>query len=133
MTTDPRKTVFAQLTSHLPIRRLHTLVKRYCGRYKVKAFFGISENVVRIQVWTALSAYLLLEIVKQRLCLPQELHEMTQTLRLHLFEKMPVLSMFFEQPPQNNSTCPYSKSLGIFPDHSLPRVKIHRALQIAFL
>jgi hypothetical protein len=70
---------------------------------RIKTFFGVSENAVRIQVWTALSAYLLLAIVRKRLSLPHELHEMTQTLRLHLFEKMPILSMFFEQPPQNNT------------------------------
>ncbi len=80
---------------------------------RIKLFFGVSENAVHIQVWTALSAYLLLAIVKQRLSLPQELHEMTQTLRLHLFEKMPVLSMFFEQPPQNNSTS-NDKQLALF-------------------
>ena len=80
---------------------------------RIKSFFGVSENAVRIQVWTALSAYLLLAIVKQRLSLPQELHEMTQTLRLHPFEKIPVLSMFFEQPPQNNSTS-NDKQLALF-------------------
>ena len=66
----------------------------------IKTFFGLSGNAVRIQVWTALSAYLLLTIVKKRLALPQDLHEMTQTLRLHLFAKMPILSMFFEPVPQ---------------------------------
>jgi len=67
---------------------------------RIKAFFGVSENAVRIQVWTALSAYLLLAIVKKRLFLPHDLHEMTQILRLHLFAKMPVLSMFFAPQPQ---------------------------------
>jgi len=67
---------------------------------RIKAFFGLSENAVRIQVWTALSAYLLLATVKKRLRLPHDLHEMTQILRLHLFEKMPILSMFFATPPR---------------------------------
>jgi len=72
---------------------------------RIKAFFGVSENAVRIQVWTALSAYLLLAIVRKRLCLPQDLHEMSQILRLHLFAKTPVLSMFFAQPPQIQTPC----------------------------
>jgi len=67
---------------------------------RIKAFFGLSENAVSIQVWTALSAYLLLAIVKKRLRLPHDLHEMTQILRLHLFEKTPILSMFFATPAQ---------------------------------
>jgi len=65
---------------------------------RIKAFFGLSENAVRIQAWTALSAYLLLAIVKKRLRLPHDLHEMTQILRLHLFAKTPILSMFFATP-----------------------------------
>ena len=67
---------------------------------RIKAFFGVSENAVRIQVWTALSAYLLLAIIKKRLSLPHDLHEMTQILRLHLFAKMPVLSLLFPPEPQ---------------------------------
>lgn len=80
---------------------------------RIKTFFGISENAVRIQVWTALSAYLLLAIVKKRLSLPQDLHEMTQTLRLHLFAKTHILSMFFAPPPQNCDPC-HDKQLSLF-------------------
>jgi len=32
------KTIFAQLTDHLPRRRFHTLVERYGGDYKVQTF-----------------------------------------------------------------------------------------------
>jgi hypothetical protein len=73
---------------------------------RIKAFFGVSENAVRIQVWTALSVYLLLAIVRKRLLLPHDLHEMTQILRLHLFAKMPVLSLFFTPPPPIQTPCP---------------------------
>ena len=80
---------------------------------RIKTFFGVSENAVRIQVWTALSAYLLLAIVKKRLSLPHDLHEMAQILRLHLFAKMPILSMFFEPPPQGKFPSP-DKQLSLF-------------------
>lgn len=73
---------------------------------RIKVFFGVSENAVRIQVWTALSAYLLLAIVKKRLSLPHDLHEMTQILRLHLFAKIPILSLFFA--PQSQIQTPDS-------------------------
>lgn len=80
---------------------------------RIKAFFGLSENAVRIQVWTALSAYLLLAIVKKQLSLPHDLYEMTQILRLHLFTKTPILSMFFAPPPQIQT--PHSdKQLSLF-------------------
>jgi IS4 transposase len=61
---------------------------------RIKAFLGVSENTVRIQTWTALTAYLLLSIVKKHLFLPHDLHEMTQILRLHLFEKYPFYRCF---------------------------------------
>ena len=80
---------------------------------RIKAFFGVSENAVRIQVWTALSAYLLLAIVKKKLLLPHDLHEMTQILRLHLFAKTPILSMFFEQPQKTQIPC-LDKQLKLF-------------------
>ncbi len=80
---------------------------------RIKTFFGTSENAVRIQVWTALSAYLLLAIVKKRLALPHELHEMTQTFRLHLFAKTPILSMLFDVPSQNSTPCS-DKQLSLF-------------------
>lgn len=80
---------------------------------RIKKFFGTSENAVRIQVWTALSAYLLLAIVKKQLALPQSLYEMTQTLRLHLFAKTPILSMFFDLPQKNKNTS-HDKQLSLF-------------------
>ena len=71
---------------------------------RIKSFFGVSENAVRIQVWTALTAYLLLGIVKKRLSLPHDMHEMTQIFRLHLFEKMPILPLFFPPSPKIQTT-----------------------------
>jgi len=73
---------------------------------RIKAFYGTSENAVRVQVWTAISAYTLLAIVRKRLSLPHELYAMTQILRLHLFAKMPILSLFFGHPEKNE--IPYS-------------------------
>lgn len=68
---------------------------------RIKAFYGTSENAVRVQVWTAISAYVLLAIVRKRLSLPHELYAMTQILRLHLFAKTPILSLFFGHSEKN--------------------------------
>jgi transposase len=65
---------------------------------RIKAFYGTSENAVRVQVWTAITAYALLAIAKKKLGLPQDLHGITQILRLHLFAKTPILQLFFEYP-----------------------------------
>jgi hypothetical protein len=46
--------VFAQLTSHLPIRRFHTLVKRYSGEYKVKAFSCLDQIFAQLAMCSSL-------------------------------------------------------------------------------
>ncbi len=63
---------------------------------RIKAFYGTSENAVRIQVWTAITTYVLLAIVRKRFEIPHDLYPMTQILRLQLFAKTPLLSLFFE-------------------------------------
>jgi hypothetical protein len=49
----------------------------------------------------------------QRLDLPRDLYAMTQILRLHLFAKTPVLSLFFE-PPEDNGDIHSSNQLLLF-------------------
>jgi hypothetical protein len=57
---------------------------------RIKAFFGISENAVRSQIWIAVSAHILVAIVKKRLHLSASLYEILQILRLTMFEKIPL-------------------------------------------
>ena len=47
---------------------------------RIKAFFGTSENAVRSQIWIAVSAYVLVAIVKKRLHLSASLYEILQIL-----------------------------------------------------
>jgi len=57
---------------------------------RIKAFFGTSENAVKSQIWIAVSAYVLVAIVKKRLRLPASLYEILQILSLTMFEKIPL-------------------------------------------
>ena len=57
---------------------------------RIKAFFGTSENAVRSQIWIAVSAYVLVAIVKKRLHLSASLYEILQILSLTMFEKIPL-------------------------------------------
>jgi hypothetical protein len=57
---------------------------------RIKAFFGTSENAVRSQIWIAVSAYVLVAIVKKRLQLSASLYEILQILSLTMFEKIPL-------------------------------------------
>jgi hypothetical protein len=58
-------------------------------------FFGTSENAVKSQIWVAVSAYVLVALVKKRLQQQASLHTLLQTLSVTLFEKTPIQRAFF--------------------------------------
>ena len=57
---------------------------------RIKTFFGTSENAVKTQIWIAISAYVLVAIVKKRLALSASLYEILQILSLTMFEQTPL-------------------------------------------
>jgi len=63
---------------------------------RIKAFYGTSENAVKTQVWTAVSVYALVAIVKKQLGLDHSLYTILQILSISLFEKKPILQVFAE-------------------------------------
>jgi transposase len=65
---------------------------------RIKAFFGTSENAVKTQVWIAISAYVLVAIVKKRLQSDASLYTILQILSLTLFEKTPLIQLLTEDP-----------------------------------
>jgi hypothetical protein len=58
---------------------------------RIKAFFGVSENAVKTQIWIAVSVYVLVAIVRKRLGLEASLYQILQILSVTLFEKTPIL------------------------------------------
>jgi len=58
---------------------------------RIKVFYGTSENAVKTQIWTAISAYLLVAIAKKQLHLSASLYTILQILSVALFEKTPIL------------------------------------------
>jgi len=80
---------------------------------RIKSFFGTSENAVKVQIWTAVSTYLLVAIMKKELRLEQSLYSILQVLSLSLFEKMPILEAFSQKyvPVQTAQTW---KQLSLF-------------------
>ena len=57
---------------------------------RIKRFFGTSENAVKMQIWIAISVYVLVAIIKKRLNLSTDLYTILQILSLTLFEKVPM-------------------------------------------
>jgi hypothetical protein len=66
---------------------------------RIKAFYGVSENAVKTQVWIALSVYVLVAIVKKRLHLDVSLYKLLQVLSVTLFERMPISTAVFDVAP----------------------------------
>jgi len=60
----------------------------------IEAFYGTSENAVKTQVWVALSAYVLVAIVKKQLQLEMSLYQILEILSITIFEKTPILEGF---------------------------------------
>src|SRR5215831_12060887 len=68
---------------------------------RIKAFYGTSENAVKIQVWIAISVYVLVAIVKKELRVERSLTEILQILSLVLFEKTAVFQALSDEKPQD--------------------------------
>lgn len=80
---------------------------------RIKHFFGQSLNAIKTQVWIAISAYVLVAIVKRELKLERSLYEILQILSVALFEKTPHLTDFLQQNT-NIPTTPCPNQLRLF-------------------
>ena len=63
---------------------------------RIKKFYGNSENAVKIQIWTAVSVYVLVAIIKKRLNLDASLYTLLQVFSVTLFEQIPLNKDFFD-------------------------------------
>jgi transposase len=79
---------------------------------RIKHFFGTSPNAVKTQVWIAISAYVLVAILKRELKLERSQYEILQILSVALFEKTPDLTAFLQQTiPNSPTSCPNQLTL----------------------
>jgi IS4 transposase len=70
------------------------------GHLRLRAFLGRSENAVRLQVWSAICAYLLVAIAKKEFGLPQSLHQILQVISVAPFEAVPLSELFHSAETQ---------------------------------
>jgi uncharacterized protein DUF4372/DDE family transposase len=93
---------FVFLTNNLTLPAL-TIAQLYKCRWQVelffkwikqhlhiKAFYGTTPNAVKVQVWSAISIYVLVAIVKKQLGISRNLSEILQILSISLFEKIDI-------------------------------------------
>ena len=76
---------------------------------RIKAFYGTSSNAVKTQVWIAVSVYVLVAIIKKRLCLDQSLYTILQILSVTLFEKTPISQAFSRGVYKYETVPPYNQ------------------------
>ena len=57
---------------------------------RINAFFGTSEDAVKLQFWIAVSDYALVAIVKKRLKISASLYEILQILSLTMLGRIPL-------------------------------------------
>jgi hypothetical protein len=102
--TQERTLVFLTNNLALPPETIAALYKARWGielffkwikqNLRVKAFYGTSPNAVKIQIWIAMTVYLLLAILKERYRLEQSLSQLLHFLEVNLFEQKPLISIF---------------------------------------
>ena len=97
----PADTIAALYKARWRIELFFKWIKQHL---RIKSFYGISENAVKMQIWTAISTYLLVAILKKELRLEQSLYTILQVLSVSLLEKMPILQAFISKPDTNSDT-----------------------------
>jgi IS4 transposase len=80
---------------------------------KIKRFMGTSENAVKIQIWSAVSTYVLIAIVKKELHLEASLYTLLQILSVSVFEKTLISSALRPVPTQSDEVIT-AKQLNLF-------------------
>jgi hypothetical protein len=103
--TDQKRT-FTYLTNNFEIRAEH-IALLYKNRWQVelffkwikqhlhiKSFWGITENAVRIQIFSAIATYCLVAIVEHDLRLNRSTFDVLRILSMSLFDKTPMKELF---------------------------------------
>jgi Transposase DDE domain/Domain of unknown function (DUF4372) len=124
---DPRQDLpLVFLTNLVSVSALE-ITQLYRARWQIELFFrwikqhlcirrfvGNSQNAVRIQIWSAVSTYLLVAILKKTLKLEPSLHEILQVLSVTPFEKVPLLELFANRPLSFDTSVPASDIPNLF-------------------
>ena len=61
---------------------------------KIKKFWGESENAVRIQIYTAITAYCMMALVQKKMVINRPIYEILQLVSVSLTEKTPLDKLF---------------------------------------
>ncbi len=88
--TLPAGTIAALYRSRWQVELFFKWIKQHL---RIKVFFGTSANAVKTQIWIAISAYVLIAIVRKRLEIKHDLYTILQILSVYAFEKVPLAQL----------------------------------------
>jgi hypothetical protein len=80
---------------------------------RIKSFYGLSENAIKIQIWSAISMYVITIAIKKSLKLQEEIYTILQILSVNSFNKV-LLKELFKNSIITNSTDDKTKQLFLF-------------------
>jgi hypothetical protein len=66
---------------------------------RIRGFYGRSENAVRVQIWSAICAYLMVAIVRKQFDLQKNLNEILQIVSVNIFEQTPLAELLASTSP----------------------------------
>ena len=100
----PALTICALYKSRWQVELFFKWIKQHL---RIKQFYGTSENAVKIQIWTAVSAYVLVAIIKKELQLEAPLYTLLQILSVTVFEKITLVQALAgtQYNSENTSDC----------------------------
>ena len=90
----PAATICALYKARWQVELFFKWIKQHL---RIKQFYGTSENAVKAQIWTAVSTYVLVAIIKKRLNLDASLYTLLQIFSITLFEKIPLNKDFLDR------------------------------------
>lgn len=93
---EPATTIAALYKSRWQVELFFKWLKQHL---RIKAFYGTSDNAVRVQIWVAISVYVLINIIRKRANLTQSPYTILQILSVTLFEKTPIFQSFADHQP----------------------------------
>ena len=89
----PAATICALYKARWQVELFFKWIKQHL---RIKKFYGTSENAVKVQIWTAVSVYVLVAIVKKRFNRNASLYTLLQIFSVTLFEKIPLNKGFLD-------------------------------------
>lgn len=76
---------------------------------RIKSFYGTSENAVKIQIYSAISVYVIIAIIKKRLNISESLYTILQILSINIFSKVFINQLLNKNCNLNQNYCSHNQ------------------------